>query len=142
MPLPDRDPTPGELRIMFENIMAALRDVKETMATKEFVNAKFDSHNERMTRLEEDVKIWVIDSTKMVSDLRAEMLERIRTAREENGEYHKILLDRIIAIETVDIENTRSKKSRTVAVTLSIIGAVLSLVVSIVSAVVVNNLIP
>lgn len=54
--IPDRDPTPGELRIMFSNIIDALREVKDTMATKEFVNAKFEGSSDRITRVEADLK--------------------------------------------------------------------------------------
>jgi hypothetical protein len=55
-PLANRDPTPGELRIMFSSILDSLRDVKEQMATKEFVNAKFEGSNDRVNRVEADIK--------------------------------------------------------------------------------------
>ena len=142
MSLPDRDPTPGELRIMFENIMNALRDVKDTMATKEFVNAKFDSHNERMTRLEEDVKIWVIDSTKLHADLKADLIDRIRESNNEGIEEHKELHERIDAILTEKSELEKNKRGRTVAITLALIGAGLSLLVSIIQQTIINNILP
>lgn len=142
MSLPDRDPTPGELRIMFENIMNALRDVKDTMATKEFVNAKFDSHNERMTRLEEDVKIWVIDSTKLHADLKADLIERIRESNNEGIEEHKELHERIDAILAEKNELEKNKRGRTVAITLALIGAGLSLLVSIIQQTIINNILP
>ena len=142
MPLPDRDPTPGELRIMFENIMSALRDVKDTMATKEFVNTKFDSYNDRMTRLEEDVKIWILDSTKSMADLKADLLDRIRESKREGDEEHKEINQRIDEIELAKSDNDKQKRSRTIAITLSVIGAGLSLMVSIISAIIINTLIP
>lgn len=142
MSLPDRDPTPGELRIMFENIMNALRDVKDTMATKEFVNAKFDSHNERMTRLEEDVKIWVIDSTKLHADLKADLIDRIRESNNEGIEEHKELHERIDAILAEKSELEKNKRGRTVAITLALIGAGLSLLVSIIQQTIINNILP
>lgn len=140
--LPDRDPTPGELRIMFENIMAALRDVKDTMATKEFVNAKFDSHNERMSRLEEDVKGWVLESTKLIANLKSDMVERIREVEKDSDLEHKELNERISAIITEKTEAERSKKTRTIAVTLALIGAGLSLIVSIVQQIIISRLLP
>jgi hypothetical protein len=142
MPLPDRDPTAGELRIMFENIMTALRDVKETMATKEFVNAKFDSHNERMTRLEEDVKIWVLDSTRVTADLKSDLLDRIRESNQEGEAEHKEINSRIDEIEIAKSELDKQRRARNVAITLSVVGASLSLVVSIASAIIINTLIP
>ena len=142
MPLPDRDPTAGELRIMFENIMTALRDVKETMATKEFVNAKFDSHNERMTRLEEDVKIWVLDSTRVTADLKSDLLDRIRESNQEGEAEHKEINSRIDEIELAKSELDKQRRARNVAITLAIVGASLSLVVSIASAIIINTLIP
>ena len=142
MPLPDRDPTAGELRIMFENIMTALRDVKETMATKEFVNAKFDSHNERRTRLEEDVKIWVLDSTRVTADLKSDLLDRIRESNQEGEAEHKEINSRIDEIEIAKSELDKQRRARNVAITLSVVGASLSLVVSIASAIIINTLIP
>jgi len=138
----DRDPTPGELRIMFETIMSSLREVKETMATKEFVNAKFDTYNERMGRLESDLKKWEVESSKNQSALRQEMLNSIRDYKEENIAEHVELHARIDNIESAKLEIEKQKRSRTVAITLSMIGAGLSLLVSIISAVVINSLIP
>lgn len=57
------DPTPGELRIMIGNVLSLLGDIREQMATKEFVNAKFDAFRDRMNRLEQDHKDWVRTST-------------------------------------------------------------------------------
>lgn len=138
----DRDPTPGELRIMFETIMSSLREVKETMATKEFVNAKFDTYNERMGRLESDLKKWEVESSKNQSALRQEMLNSIRDYKEENIAEHVELHARIDNIESAKLEIEKQKRSRTVAITLSMVGAGLSLLVSIISAVVINSLIP
>lgn len=138
----DRDPTPGELRIMFETIMSSLREVKDTMATKEFVNTKFDSHNERMTRLEKDLKAWELESSKNQTAIRAELAEKIRESNEEGISEHREINERIDAIlaEKTDLE--KSKRARTVSITLAVIAAGLSLAVSLVSAVVINTLIP
>lgn len=57
------DPTPGELRIMFENLLTVLGEIRSQMATKEFVNAKFDAFHDRVTRLEQDQKDWTKVST-------------------------------------------------------------------------------
>jgi hypothetical protein len=138
----DRDPTPGELRIMFETIMSSLREVKETMATKEFVNAKFDTYNERMGRLESDLKKWELESSKSQSNLRQELLNNIRDHKQDNTEEHADLHTRINEIEAAKLELDKHKRSRTLAITLSMVGAGLSLLVSIISAVVINSLIP
>jgi hypothetical protein len=142
MPLPDRDPTAGELRIMFENIMAALRDVKETMATKEFVNTKFDNYNERMVRLEEDVRVWISNATTANAEIKEDTHRRIDEVKadlvSETDELHK-RIDEIVSEKT---DSEKSKKARTVAITLAIVGAGLSLAVSIVSAIIINTLIP
>lgn len=138
----DRDPTPGELRIMFETIMSSLREVKDTMATKEFVNTKFDSHNERMTRLENDLKAWELESSKSQSALRTELTEKIRESNAEGISDHQEIHERIdtLIAEKTDLE--KSKRARTVSITLAVIAAGLSLVVSLISAVVINTLIP
>lgn len=138
----DRDPTPGELRIMFETIMSSLREVKETMATKEFVNAKFDTYNERMGRLESDLKKWELESSKSQSNLRQELLNNIRDHKQDNTTEHGELHSRIDEIEAAKLELDKHKRSRTLAITLSMVGAGLSLLVSIISAVVINSLIP
>lgn len=57
------DPTPGELRIMFDNLLSLLGEIKGSMATKDFVNAKFDAYHDRMSRLEVDLKEWIRTST-------------------------------------------------------------------------------
>lgn len=57
------DPTPGELRIMFSNLLTGLDDIKTRMATQEFVNAKFDAFHDRVKRLEDDLKEWTRVST-------------------------------------------------------------------------------
>lgn len=57
------DPTPGELRIMIANVVNLLGDIKKDMATKEFVEAKFDAFLDRLARLETDHKEWVRTST-------------------------------------------------------------------------------
>lgn len=57
------DPTPGELRIMFSNLLTSLEDIKTRMATQEFVNAKFDAFHDRVKRLEDDQKEWTKVST-------------------------------------------------------------------------------
>lgn len=57
------DPTPGELRIMFDNMLTMLGDIRAQMATKEFVNAKFDAFHDRVSRLEQDQKDWTRVST-------------------------------------------------------------------------------
>lgn len=138
----DRDPTPGELRIMFETIMSSLREVKDTMATKEFVNTKFDSHNERMTRLENDLKAWELESSKNQNTLRTELTEKIRESNEEGIADHRELHERIDGLieEKTDLE--KSKRARTISITLAVVAAGLSLIVSIASAVIINTLIP
>lgn len=57
------DPTPGELRIMFDNLLKGIDDIGNRMATKEFVNAKFDAFLDRVKRVEEDQKEWTKVST-------------------------------------------------------------------------------
>lgn len=57
------DPTPGELRIMFDNLLKGIDDIGNRMATKEFVNAKFDAFLDRVKRVEDDLKEWTKVST-------------------------------------------------------------------------------
>lgn len=57
------DPTPGELRIMFDNLLKGIDDIGNRMATKEFVNAKFDAFLDRVKRVEDDLKDWTRVST-------------------------------------------------------------------------------
>jgi uncharacterized Fe-S cluster-containing radical SAM superfamily enzyme len=55
----DRDPTTGELAVLLEQILNRLNDV----ATKEFVQSRFDAFNDRVARLEFDQKEWTKVST-------------------------------------------------------------------------------
>lgn len=138
----DRDPTPGELRIMFETIMASLREVKETMATKEFVNAKFDTYNERISRLESDVKSLELETAKTQTKISRDFNDSLRDYREQSTAEHNEIHARFEEIEVAKLDLDKQKKSRTVALTLALFGATLSLIVSIASAVIINTLIP
>lgn len=65
----ERDPTPGELRVMLENLEKILTRLEGNVATKEFVDAKFDAYSERTVRLEDDLKQWIRTSTEAHVDL-------------------------------------------------------------------------
>jgi hypothetical protein len=54
----------------------------------------------------------------------------------------KEINQRIDEIELAKSDNDKQKRSRTIAITLSVIGAGLSLMVSIISAIIINTLIP
>jgi uncharacterized protein (UPF0335 family) len=104
------DPTPGELRIMISNVIGLLSDIKSEMATKEFVNAKFDAFLDRMNRLEQDHKDWVKSSTEAHvaldrdskarhAETRAEMeaLEvRLRAAMEKKAAEARAQIDEVV----------------------------------------------
>jgi len=144
--MPDRDPTPGELRIMFSNIIDSLRDVKDTMATKEFVNTKFDSYNDRVSRTEADVKDWIRTSTAAHVKLEADRISGDTALGVEIKDSVKVALDRIDSLEADLKEQEKTLKAqrngRAQAVTIAILGSILSVVGSIIASGVIRGLFP
>jgi hypothetical protein len=144
--MPERDPTPGELRIMFSNIIDSLRDVKDTMATKEFVNTKFDSYNDRVSRTEADVKEWIRTSTAAHVKLEADRISGDIALSGEIKESVKAVADKIEALEADLKEQEKTLKAqrngRAQAVTIAILGSILSVVGSIIASGVIRGLFP
>jgi hypothetical protein len=144
--MPDRDPTPGELRIMFSNILDSLRDVKETMATKEFVNAKFDGYNDRVARLEVDVKDLSASSSAAHVKLDAESQARAANMHTEIDAKILIVNNRIDALEAEQKAQEgiikANRNSRVTGITIAVVGSVLSLIVGIIVNVVIRGLFP
>lgn len=133
--MPDRDPTPGELRIMFGNIMDSLRDVKETMATKEFVNAKFDSYNDRVARLESDLKEAILASAAARAKIEADLEAKIAIV-----DKHFLDIEEAQKEQEHDIKNQRA--SRNQAIFIAIFGAALSIITVIISSGILKGLFP
>lgn len=144
--MPDRDPTLGELRIMFSNIMDSLRDVRDTMATKEFVNTKFDAYNDRVNRLEADFKEWRDTS----------IAEHVRIDAESNAQNDKIRdeiarqvgtvqgnLNTVVEEQKAQQEALKSQRNgRAQAVTIAILGSILSVVGSVIASGLIRGLFP
>ena len=53
--MPEQDPTTRELYIMLSSILDTLKDMRENMSTRDFVDAKFSAFDARMARLESDI---------------------------------------------------------------------------------------
>lgn len=136
------EPTPGQTGIILQNIYATLQEVKADMATREFVDAKFGSFNDRITRVEDDMKKINDEQVKGTQELKNMITDRINQViadfDEESMELHK-RVDLILG-DRAEIEKQR--KSRTIGVYMAILGATLSLIVSVVTAVIVNTLTP
>jgi len=143
---PDRDPTPGELFIMFSQIVDTLKDMRETMATKEFVNAKFDSYNDRVRRLEDDVKAWISTSTEAHVTLAADSKARHEQAETDSIARNVQVNGRIDKIEKDQKEQETTIKAqrngRAQAITISIIGAVLAVFGSVFAQAITRTLFP
>ena len=142
--MPDRDPTPGELRIMFGNILDSLKDVKESMATKEFVNTKFDGYNERVGRLEEDVKDWIRSSSEAHVKLDADGKARHELAETDFKAGNQQINQRIDGIEADQKAQEAALKAqrngRVQAIGISVLGVALSIIGSVVSASILRGL--
>lgn len=142
----DRDPTPGELQIMLKNINEALRDLKNVVATKEFVNAKFDSYNDRVSRLESDVKDWIQTSTAAHVSLDAQSQQRQDQIRTEIDTKVGAVSLRIDQIEADQREQERALKAqrngRAQAITIAVLGSILSVVGSVIASGVIRGLFP
>lgn len=136
------EPTPGQTGIILQNIYATLQEVKADMATREFVDAKFGSFNDRITRVEDDMKKISDEQVKGTQELKNMITDRINQViadfDEESMELHK----RVDLILGDRAELEKQRKSRTIGVYMAILGATLSLIVSVVTAVIVNTLTP
>ena len=134
---PDRDPTPGELRVMLEHITRVLETMQAQMATREFVNLKFDSYNERITRLERDLKDSDIDNAKSVTELKKDVASQIRESDIERQSMSSDIHSRIDDIiedqktQRRTIDGQRNSKNQ--AIGIAILGAVLSVIVGIIT---------
>jgi vacuolar-type H+-ATPase subunit I/STV1 len=136
------EPTPGQTGVILQSIYDMLQDVKTNMATREFVDTRFGTFNDRVTRLEDDVKKLGEDHNKNTQELKTMITERVNQViadfDEEKEELHK-RIDNIIG-ERLELE--RTKKARTISITVAIVAAGLSLIVSVISALIVNSFIP
>lgn len=142
----ERDPTSGELAIKLDNITTMLRDMRDAMATKEFVNTKFDAYNDRVGRLEGDVKEWVDTSTKAHTSLEAESKSRHGAAEALARNLHTEVNSRIDALEGEQKEQEKTIKAqrngRAQAITISVLGALLALIGSVVANGIIQGLFP
>ena len=136
------EPTPGQTGVILQNIYETLQEVKQTMATRDFVDAKFGGFNDRVTRLEDDVKKLGEEQTKSTQELKNMITDRVSQVIADLDEEKLELNQRIDSIIGEKADAERSRRARTVSITLAVIAAGLSLVVSIVSAIIINTLTP
>jgi ABC-type Na+ efflux pump permease subunit len=143
---PESGPTPRELHIMFSNIIDSLNDVKVQMATKEFVNTKFDYFSERATRTEQDVKEWIRTSTAAHVKLEADRIAGDKDLEVSIKDSVKVVSDRLTELETELKEQEKTLKAqrngRAQAITIAILGSILSVVGSIIASGVIRGLFP
>jgi len=136
------EPTPGETKLVLDSILEMLRDVKKDMATREFVSTKFSAFNDRVDRLESDMQRLHEETTKATGELKTIITDRINQViadfDEENAEIHKRIDSIIISKEELD----KQRRTRTIGVYMAIFGAGLSLLVSVVTAIIVNSINP
>lgn len=93
--LPEQDPTTRELYIMLSSILDTLKDMRENMSTRDFVDAKFSAFDARMARLESDIE----ESKGDVESVEDTMNRRLDTLEEQR----QIDLKQIIQIKTARI---------------------------------------
>ena len=93
--LPEQDPTTRELYIMLSSILDTLKDMRENMSTRDFVDAKFSAFDARMARLESDIA----ESKGEVESVETLMNRRLDTLEEQR----QIDLKQIIQIKSARI---------------------------------------
>lgn len=121
--------------------------MRDAVATKDFVNAKFDNYNERTRRIEDDLKEWTAISTaehvrldkdskarhaKTESDLSAleERIEnKIREAKTESQAKFDKQEERNFQIEQAQKNNRSNRVVQIALAALALIGTVVSPVV-------------
>jgi hypothetical protein len=136
------EPTPGETKLVLDSILETLRDVKSDMATKEFVGNKFTVFNDRVERIETDMTKLNADTVRATDELKLMITDRINQVvsdfDEEQLELHKRIDDIIMTKEELE----KQRRGRSLAVYMAILGAGLSLLVSIATAIIVNSITP
>lgn len=142
----DRDPTPGELRIMFNNILDNIRDVKETMATKDFVNGRFETYNDRLTRVETDLRNQSTSSSAEHVRLTKDIEAQEELLRSELEKVRDLINGRVDAIEAEQKQQEQAlraqRNGRAQAVAIAVLGSILSIVGSVVASGIIRGLFP
>jgi len=136
------EPTPGQTGVILQSIYDTLQEVKSTMATREFVDTKFGTFNDRVTRLENDMKKLGEEQARNTRELKTMITDRINQVIADFDEESAELNRRIDEIIEDKEENAKQRKTRSVGIIMAILGAGLSLIVSIVSAIIISNLVP
>lgn len=138
MKVPD-SPTPGETKLVLDSILETLRQVKSEMATKDFVDTKFGSFNDRVQRIEQDVKKIHENSTRSTQELKNMITERINQVIADFDEESELLNSRIDDIIEGREETEKQRRARIVTIYMAVFGAILSLIVSLTTAAIVNG---
>lgn len=126
----DRDPTTGELAVLLERILIQLGDV----ATKEFVQTKFDGFNDRVKRLEQDHTAWVRTSTEAHVELdrdskarhaetKSEMIQleaRLRAAMEKKHAESTAAIAEVVTDQKADQKDLKSVRNSRVTAWIGI----------------------
>jgi hypothetical protein len=113
--MPEQDPTTRELYIMLSSILDTLKDMRENMSTRDFVDAKFSAFDARMARLESDIA----ESKGDVESVETLMNRRLDTLEEQR----QIDLKQIIQIKSARINIM-------IVAALSIVGNLIVLFIS------------
>lgn len=136
------EPTPGQTGIILQNIYDTLQEVKQGMATKDFVDGKFGSFNDRVTRIEDDVRKLGEEQTKNTQELKDMITDRVNQViadfDEEKAELNRRIDDIIVSKQDTE----KQRKARTIGIYMAVLGAGLSLLVSIATAIIVNTFTP
>jgi hypothetical protein len=146
MPDASGGPTNGELAIQLRYMTDLIEKMDTKMATKEFVNQKFEANNERVARVETDVKEWIQTST----------AEHVRLDQEMQKQHDNLLseLDKRVGVVNGRIDNIEAEQksqeqalkaqrnARAQGITVAIIGAILSVVGSVIASGVIRALFP
>lgn len=146
MPDETGGPTNGELAVQLRYMTDLIEKMDNKMATKEFVNQKFEANNERVARVENDVKEWIQSST----------AEHVRLDQEMQKQHDNIIgeIDKRVGQVSVRIDNLEAEQksqeqalkaqrnARAQGITVAIIGAILSVVGSVIASGVIRALFP
>jgi hypothetical protein len=138
MKVPD-SPTPGETKLVLDSILETLRQVKSEMATKDFVDNKFGSFNDRVQRIETDVRKIHENSARSTQELKNMITERINQVIADFDEESDLINSRIDNIIGNQEETIKQRRTRALSIYMAVFGALLSLIVSLTTAFIVNG---
>ena len=107
--------TPSAISVELKNIYALLESMSRTMVTRDLFDAKFDSNNERVKRLEFEQREWTEKSTQAHVELDRDSKARHTESKSDLASLRTELQNEIdkVALEAKEAKKDNEQNKRT-----------------------------